>query len=83
MSIKEMGSVFHFDNDAVNFGYQIVVEQLKDNGHNKTCYSCDKTALIPPATMLGEMSPAASMASKALIIPITVPINPNIGANGK
>ena len=37
--------------------------------------------LIPPATNDGEISPAASIASKAPIIPITVPINPSIGAS--
>jgi biopolymer transport protein ExbB len=36
--------------------------------------------LIPPATSEGEISPAASIASNAPIIPITVPINPSIGA---
>ena len=36
--------------------------------------------MIPPATNEGEISPATSIASNALIIPITVPMKPSIGA---
>ena len=39
-----------------------------------------KATFIPPATTLGEISPAAWIASNALIIPITVPRNPREGA---
>ena len=39
-----------------------------------------RATFIPPATMVGEMSPAASIASKACTIPITVPKNPSEGA---
>ena len=39
-----------------------------------------KATFIPPATTFGEISPAASIASKAPIIPITVPKNPSEGA---
>ena len=35
---------------------------------------------IPSATMVGLMSPAVCMRSKAITIPITVPRNPNDGA---
>ena len=35
---------------------------------------------IPPATTAGEISFAALIASKAAIIPTTVPVNPIIGA---
>jgi len=40
-----------------------------------------RATLMPPATRLGEMSPAASMASNASTMPTTVPRNPNIGAS--
>ena len=40
-----------------------------------------RATLMPLATRLGEMSPACSMASKAMIMPQTVPRNPNIGAS--
>ena len=40
----------------------------------------NRATLIPPATRAGEILLLASMASNAPIIPITVPINPSIGA---
>ena len=39
-----------------------------------------RATFIPPATMVGEMSPSFSMLSNACTIPTTVPKNPNEGA---